>query len=115
MKVGERLTRTEYWARYERSRHDCIYKPLERGGWQQLENPWHADEKSKEDDLSSDWVLLSTEFFVFANSYAEGFPRTMAMSCPASIRHFPKKECVVPVISSTWRIPSCLGFKISQS
>jgi Nucleotide modification associated domain 2 len=72
MKVGERLTRTEYWTRYERSRHDSIYKPLARGGWRQLKNPWHVDEKSKKEDLSSEWVLLSTEFFVFANSYAEG-------------------------------------------
>ena len=72
MKVGERLTRTEYWARYERTRHDCIYKPLARGGWRQLKNPWHVDEKSKKDDLSSGWVLLSTEFMVFANSYREG-------------------------------------------
>lgn len=72
MQVGERLTRTDYWARYERSRHDCIYKPLARGGWQQLNNPWHVDEKSREEDLSSDWVLLSTEFIVFANSYRDG-------------------------------------------
>ncbi len=51
MKVGERLTRMEYWARYQRSRHDSIYKPLARGGWRQLKNPWHVDEKSERDDL----------------------------------------------------------------
>jgi Nucleotide modification associated domain 2 len=72
MRVSERLTRKEYWERYERSRHDCIYKPTPRGGWQQLKNPWHVDERSKQEDLSSDWVLLSTEFMVFANSYREG-------------------------------------------
>lgn len=72
MRVSERLTRKEYWERYERSRHDSIYKPLARGGWQQLKTPWHVDEESRKRDLSSNSVLLSTEFFVFANSYAQG-------------------------------------------
>jgi hypothetical protein len=34
-----------------------------------LKNPWHRDDESFETDLSSDWILLSTEFYVFANSY----------------------------------------------
>jgi Nucleotide modification associated domain 2 len=72
MRVGERLSRKGYWARYERSRHDSIYKPLALGGWHQFQNPWHVDEESRKRDLSSEWVLISTEFFVFANSYAEG-------------------------------------------
>jgi hypothetical protein len=69
MHLGERLTRTEYWDRYKQSRHDSVYKPLARGGWKQLKNPWHFDNESQKHDLSSDWILLSTEFFVFANGY----------------------------------------------
>jgi len=81
MQVGERLTRTEYWERYKQSRHDSIYKPQARGGWKQLKNPWHFDNESQKHDLSSDWVLLSTEFFVFANSY-EGEAGVRGLALP---------------------------------
>jgi hypothetical protein len=82
MQVAERLTRTEYWTRYKRTRHDSIYKPIVQGGWKQLKNPWHVDEKSKKIDLSSGWVLLSTEFFVFANSYVEGAAGVRGLALP---------------------------------
>jgi hypothetical protein len=70
MRVGERITRSQYWARYKNSRFDSIYKPKADGGWLPLDNPWHRDEESFARDLSCDWVLLSTEFYVFANSYS---------------------------------------------
>ena len=91
MRVGERLTRTEYWARYQRSRHDSIYKPLARGGWRQFKNPWHVDEKSKRDDLRSEWVLLSTEFFVFADSYAEGEVSDLGLALPPAYSELSKE------------------------
>jgi hypothetical protein len=70
MQVGERITRFEYWLRYKRTRLDSIYKPKADDGWIQLKNPWHFDEESFHRDLRSEWVLLSKEFFVFANSYS---------------------------------------------
>ena len=71
MRVTKAIPRSTYWARYKESRFDSIYKPNGDSGWIPLENPWHTDEESFARDLSSDWVLLSTEFYVFANSYSE--------------------------------------------
>jgi hypothetical protein len=53
------------------SRFDSIYRPKADGGWLPLKNPWHWDEESFARDLSSDWVLLSTDFYMFANSYSD--------------------------------------------
>ena len=91
MHVGERLTRTEYWARYQRSRHDSIYKPLAQGGWKQLKNPWHVDDESREYDLSSEWILLGTEFFVFSNSYAEGETDDRGLALPHAYSELSKE------------------------
>lgn len=71
MQVDGRLTRDEYWKRFRDSRFDSIYRPRVNGGWKQLKNPWHVDAESFEHDLKSEWVLLSNEFFVFANSYRD--------------------------------------------
>ena len=71
MHVSERITRTEYWRRYKNSRFDSIYRPKVNGEWKQLKNPWHFDKESLDKDTKSDWVLLSKEFYVFANSYTD--------------------------------------------
>ena len=71
MHVSEHITRTEYWNRYKDSRFDSIYRPKMNGEWKQLKNPWHLDEESFARDLKSDWVLLSKEFYMFANSYSD--------------------------------------------
>lgn len=91
MQVSERVTRAKYWARYQRSRHDSIYKPLAHGGWRQLKNPWHVDNKSEKDDLSSEWVLLSAEFFVFADSYAEGEVSDLGLTLPQAYSELSKE------------------------
>jgi hypothetical protein len=81
MRVGERITRFQYWERYKDSRLDSIYRPKANGGWKQLKNPWHFNEESFTRDLSSDWVLLSRDFYVFANSYSgsETNPRGLVL------------------------------------
>ena len=71
MRVSEQITRFEYWSRYKRTRLDSIYKPKADGGWIQLRNPWHFDKESFDRDLKSDWVLLSNDFYVLANSYSD--------------------------------------------
>jgi|ERR1035437_5429799 hypothetical protein len=71
MLVGERITRYQYWERFKDSRLDSIYRPKVKGQWKQLDNPWHVDEESFRRDLSSEWVLLSNKFYVFANSYTD--------------------------------------------
>lgn len=83
MRVDERLTRHEYWLRYRTSRLDSIYKPKSDGGWIQLENPWHFDAESFGRDMKSDWVLLSRNFFMFANSYSEREKSPRGLSIPA--------------------------------
>lgn len=92
MLVGERLTRKEYWARYKRSRHDSIYAPSDDGDWKQLRNPWHVDDESRKHDLSSGWVLLSTEFFVFSNSYAEGETGDRGLGLPHAYSELSKER-----------------------
>lgn len=82
MHVGERLTRFEYWERFKESRLDSIYCPRANGGWKQLKNPWHVDEESAERDLKSEWVLLSREFFVFANSYTDSANAARGLQLP---------------------------------
>ena len=81
MRVGESITRFQYWERYKDSRLDSIYRPKKDGEWKQLKNSWHSDEESKARDLSSDWVLLSTDFYVFADSYSahETAPRGLEL------------------------------------
>src|SRR6185437_1981901 len=71
MQVDERITRTQYWKRFEKTRMDSIYKPQNSTGWRQLKNPWHFDEQSRTHDLKSEFVLLSKNFYVFADSYVE--------------------------------------------
>jgi hypothetical protein len=71
MRVDERIPRSLYWKRYKKSRFDGIYKPKGNGEWVQLKNPWHWDKESYTRDLKVDWVLLSKDFYVFANSYSD--------------------------------------------
>lgn len=68
MRVDQKMSREEYWERYRSSRFDSIYKP-QNGSWSQLENPWHNDEESFRRDLSSDFIIWSNRFHVFAQSY----------------------------------------------
>ena len=81
MQVDERIRRTEYWKRYKTSRFDAIYKPTTNSKWLQLRNPWHSDEDCAR-DLSSDWVLLSKSFYVFANSYLESQKNPSGLELP---------------------------------
>jgi hypothetical protein len=71
MQVDKRVPRRKYWDRYGETRFDSIYRPIGDDRWEQLDNPWHRDVKGFQRDLSSDWVLLSRCFYVFANSYTE--------------------------------------------
>jgi len=82
MQVDKRVTRTQYWERFEKSRLDSIYRPQRNGNWKQLANPWHLDEESRAHDLSSEWVLLSQDFYVFANSYLEHDTSPSGLSLP---------------------------------
>jgi Nucleotide modification associated domain 2 len=70
MKVDGEYTRAEYWAKYEGSRLDCIYRPNPKAkcSFEQLPNPWHgADEQAK--DMKCHRILWSTKFYWFAQSY----------------------------------------------
>jgi hypothetical protein len=83
MQVDERVTRIQYWERFEKSRLDSIYRPKTNGEWKQMKNPWHWGEESFTRDLSSDWVLLSKDFYVFANSYLEQDTSPSGLRLPA--------------------------------
>ena len=83
MQVSERMKRAEYWKRYKDSRFDSIYKPKAKGGWLPLKNPWHWDEESFARDLSSESVLLSENFYVFAHSYSESGTSPSGLKLPA--------------------------------
>lgn len=69
MQVNRRVLRQEYWKTYKGTRLDSIYKPRPQGGWDRFENPWHTDAESYQRDLSSNIILWSNRFYVFANSY----------------------------------------------
>ena len=92
MQVDERLTRREYWERFQRSRHDSIYKPLTHGRWKQLKNPWHVDDESQQHDLSSEWVLLSTKFFMYSNSYRKGEVGLNGLALPDAFSELSKER-----------------------
>ena len=81
MRVGESITRFQYWGRYKDSRLDSIYRPKKDGEWRQLRNPWHSDEESYARDLSSEWVL-STDFYMFANSYSDDETTPQGLKLP---------------------------------
>ena len=71
MQVKKPISRLKYWERYKDSRFDSIYRPNLNGGWKRLKNPWHSDQESFTRDLSSNRVLLSKRFYMFANSYSK--------------------------------------------
>jgi hypothetical protein len=82
MQVSERIERARYWDQYERNRFDSIYRPTRDGRWSRLDNPWHRDEESFERDLSSNYVLLSRNFYVFANSYTDRETEARGLDIP---------------------------------
>ena len=71
MQVNDKLRREQYWARYNSTRFDSIYRPRADGGWFRFKNSWHMDEESFKTDLSSDFVLRNKTFCMFANSYTD--------------------------------------------
>ena len=78
-----KMTRSQYWEQYGTSRLDCVYEPS-ACGWKQVPNKWH-DERLKKVDLSSEWILWSTKFYVFAHAYhGRGKPQGISLSGPVS-------------------------------
>ena len=95
MQVGERLTRTEYWARYQRSRHDSIYKPL-------------AQEAGSNSRIRGMWMMKAESTTFVRNGYSLAQSSLYSQTATPTVR-MPHEACNCRTSIVAWLAAGCGG------